>query len=62
MTLPARNELADLSNIRGTTLHEPYLEFSGVLEGCNETALVKLLTQLFGERLMTANATGCSST
>ena len=43
-------------------LHEPYLEFSGACEGCNETALVMLLPQLFGERLMTANATGCSST
>ena len=60
MTLPARNELADrrTSAARCCTT---YLEFSGVLEGFNETALVKLLTQLFGERLMIANVTGCSS-
>ena len=50
MTLPAQNELTDRSNIRGTILHEPYLEFSGACEVFDETALVKLLTQLFGER------------
>lgn len=61
MKLPARNELADRGNVRGTMLHQPYLEFSGACEGCNETALVKLITQLFGERLVIANATGCSS-
>jgi hypothetical protein len=37
------------------------MEFSGACEGCGETPYVKLLTQLFGERLIIANATGCSS-
>lgn len=39
----------------------PLLEFSGACAGCGETAYIKLLTQLFGERMMIANATGCSS-
>ena len=61
MTLPAKNHLAERTNIKNTMIHQPYLEFSGACEGCNETALVKLITQLFGERAVIANATGCSS-
>jgi len=61
MTVPAKNELAERTNIKDTMIHQPYLEFSGACEGCNETALVKLITQLFGERTIIANATGCSS-
>ena len=37
------------------------MEFSGACEGCGETPYIKLLTQLFGDRMMIANATGCSS-
>lgn len=47
--------------IKGSQLHKPGLEFSGACAGCGETPYVKLLTQLFGERLIIANATGCSS-
>lgn len=47
--------------VRGSQLHKPGLEFSGACAGCGETPYVKLLTQLFGERLIIANATGCSS-
>jgi pyruvate-ferredoxin/flavodoxin oxidoreductase len=46
---------------RGSQLLEPLFEFSGACAGCGETPYVKLLTQLFGDRMMIANATGCSS-
>ncbi len=42
-------------------LLEPLFEFSGACAGCGETPYIKLLTQLFGDRLLIANATGCSS-
>lgn len=47
--------------VRGAQFHRPLMEFSGACGGCGETPYVKLLTQLFGERLLIANATGCSS-
>jgi len=47
--------------IRGSQLCQPLLQFSGACAGCGETPYVKLLTQLLGERLVIANATGCSS-
>lgn len=47
--------------VNGSQMHQPLLEFSGACAGCGETPYVKLLTQLFGERLLMANATGCSS-
>lgn len=47
--------------VRGSQLQRPLLEFSGACAGCGETPYVKLLTQLFGERMVIANATGCSS-
>ena len=51
----------DFSSIRGTQFLEPLFEFSGACAGCGETPYVKLLSQLFGPRLLIANATGCSS-
>ncbi|MBN1649045.1 MAG: pyruvate:ferredoxin (flavodoxin) oxidoreductase [Spirochaetales bacterium] len=50
-----------ISQIKGTQFKKPLLEFSGACQGCGETPYVKLLTQLFGERMLIANATGCSS-
>jgi pyruvate-ferredoxin/flavodoxin oxidoreductase len=47
--------------IRHQQLQQPLFEFSGACSGCGETPYVKLLTQLFGDRLVVANATGCSS-
>ena len=47
--------------VRGAQLQQPLLQFSGACGGCGETPYVKLLTQLFGERMVVANATGCSS-
>ena len=49
------------ATVRGSQLHRPLLQFSGACAGCGETPYVKLLTQLFGERMVIANATGCSS-
>ena len=48
-------------NVMGTQFFEPLFEYSGACNGCGETPYVKLLTQLFGDRAMIANATGCSS-
>jgi pyruvate-ferredoxin/flavodoxin oxidoreductase len=49
------------SQVKDVQLLEPLLEFSGACAGCGETPYIKLLTQLFGDRLLVANATGCSS-
>ena len=51
----------DFGTVRGTQFLEPLFEFSGACVGCGETPYLKLLSQLFGDRLMIANATGCSS-
>jgi pyruvate-ferredoxin/flavodoxin oxidoreductase len=48
-------------DVKGSQLLEPLFEFSGACSGCGETPYIKLLTQLFGDRLLIANATGCSS-
>ncbi|MCA8995445.1 MAG: pyruvate:ferredoxin (flavodoxin) oxidoreductase, partial [Planctomycetaceae bacterium] len=48
-------------SVKGSQLLEPLFEFSGACAGCGETPYLKLLTQLFGDRLVVANATGCSS-
>lgn len=47
--------------INGSQMHRPLMQFSGACAGCGQTPYVKLLTQLFGERMLVANATGCSS-
>jgi len=49
------------SQVKDVQLLEPLMEFSGACAGCGETPYIKLLTQLFGDRLLIANATGCSS-
>jgi pyruvate-ferredoxin/flavodoxin oxidoreductase len=50
-----------VSQIKGSQFKQALFEFSGACAGCGETAYVKLVTQLFGERMIIANATGCSS-
>jgi pyruvate-ferredoxin/flavodoxin oxidoreductase len=61
-TLPATDRSrVDFGTVRGTQFLEPLFEFSGACTGCGETPYLKLLSQLFGDRLMVANATGCSS-
>ncbi|MBC1485453.1 pyruvate:ferredoxin (flavodoxin) oxidoreductase [Listeria seeligeri] len=49
------------NTVPGSQFEQPLLEFSGACAGCGETPYVKLLTQMFGDRMMIANATGCSS-
>jgi pyruvate-ferredoxin/flavodoxin oxidoreductase len=51
----------NFANVRGVQFLEPLFEFPGACAGCGETPYIKLLTQLFGDRLQIANATGCSS-
>ncbi|MCQ2552811.1 MAG: pyruvate:ferredoxin (flavodoxin) oxidoreductase [Clostridia bacterium] len=48
-------------NVKGSQFRNPYFEFSGACAGCGETPYIKVITQLFGDRMMIANATGCSS-
>ena len=61
-TLPASDRSrVDFGTVRGTQFLEPLFEFSGACAGCGETPYIKLLSQLFGDRMMVANATGCSS-
>ncbi|MCC6815289.1 MAG: pyruvate:ferredoxin (flavodoxin) oxidoreductase [Saprospiraceae bacterium] len=54
-------ERLNLQSVKGTQLLEPLFEFSGACAGCGETPYIKLLSQLFGDRMLVANATGCSS-
>ncbi len=56
-----KDDLMDRMSLIGSQFQQPLLEFSGACAGCGETPYVKLLTQLFGERMVVANATGCSS-
>jgi pyruvate-ferredoxin/flavodoxin oxidoreductase len=56
-----KDDLVDKTNAKNSQFAKPLFEFSGACAGCGETPYVKLLTQLFGERMQIANATGCSS-
>ena len=51
----------DPATVKGSQLLRPLFEFSGACAGCGETPYIKLVTQMFGDRMMVANATGCSS-
>ncbi|ADK14002.1 Pyruvate-flavodoxin oxidoreductase [Clostridium ljungdahlii DSM 13528] len=55
------NPMKDKYSVKASQFEQPLLEFSGACAGCGETPYVKLVTQLFGDRMMIANATGCSS-
>ena len=62
--LPEKKEVAEKfkeSTVKGSQFKQPLLEFSGACAGCGETPYAKLATQLFGDRMYIANATGCSS-
>ncbi len=58
---PAVNEKFKETTVKGSQFKQPLLEFSGACAGCGETPYAKLTTQLFGDRMFIANATGCSS-
>ena len=61
-TLPVNDRArVDFSSIRGAQFLQPLFEFSGACAGCGETPYIKLVSQLFGDRSIVANATGCSS-
>ncbi len=60
-SVTAKTDRMDPFSIKGSQFQEPLLEFSGACAGCGETAYAKLITQLFGDRMFIANATGCSS-
>ena len=59
MTVP--DNLVNRNTVKGSQFYQTLLEFSGACAGCGETPYAKLLTQLFGERMVIGNATGCSS-
>ncbi|MDM8518378.1 4Fe-4S double cluster binding domain-containing protein, partial [Desulfobacterales bacterium HSG16] len=59
--LPVRDDILKRNSVKGSQLQQPLIEFSGACAGCGETPYTKLLTQLFGERMVIGNATGCSS-
>ncbi|BDV01548.1 pyruvate synthase [Thermodesulfomicrobium sp. WS] len=60
-TISWKDRLVRRDTVKGSQFQKPLLEFSGACAGCGETPYVKVLTQLFGERMIIANATGCSS-
>ena len=63
-TLPEKPEVIEKfkqTTVKGSQFKQPLLEFSGACAGCGETPYAKLVTQLFGDRMYIANATGCSS-
>ncbi|HHH85101.1 MAG TPA: pyruvate:ferredoxin (flavodoxin) oxidoreductase, partial [Firmicutes bacterium] len=61
LSVPVKDTVLPKDNVIGSQYQKPLFEFSGACAGCGETPYVKLVTQLFGDRMMIANATGCSS-
>ncbi|MFA5103002.1 MAG: pyruvate:ferredoxin (flavodoxin) oxidoreductase [Candidatus Thermoplasmatota archaeon] len=59
--IPVRSGGFDKFTVKGSQFQQPHLEFSGACSGCGETPYLKTITQLFGDRMIIANATGCSS-
>ena len=56
-----KGDVMNVNTVKGSQFRQPLMEFSGACAGCGETPYIKLVTQLFGTRMMIANATGCSS-
>ena len=61
LTLSEKEHSFALNTVKGSQFNTPLLEFSGACAGCGETPYIKAITQLFGERMVIANATGCTS-
>ena len=59
-TLPEKNDRIDKFTLKGSQLRQPLVEFNGACAGCGETPYIKLLTQLYGDKMYLANATGCT--
>jgi pyruvate-ferredoxin/flavodoxin oxidoreductase len=60
-TIKIKDGLMSKASVKGSQFCQPLLEFSGACAGCGETPYIKTITQLFGDRMLVANATGCSS-
>jgi pyruvate-ferredoxin/flavodoxin oxidoreductase len=60
-TISEKKDLMNVETLKGSQFVKPLFEFSGACAGCGETPYAKLVTQLFGDRMLIANATGCSS-
>jgi pyruvate-ferredoxin/flavodoxin oxidoreductase len=60
-TITMSSGVFDKYSVKGSQFQQPLLEFSGACAGCGETPYLKLVTQMFGDRMIVANATGCSS-
>jgi len=60
-TVSWKEGLMKRDSVKGSQFYQPLMEFSGACSGCGETPYVRVLTQMFGERMIIANATGCSS-
>mgnify|MGYP005841622891 CR=1 FL=1 len=61
LKLSHKENPANPETVKGSQFEQPLFEFSGACAGCGETPYIKLITQLFGDRMMVANATGCTS-
>jgi len=61
LTVPVRDNLMRKDTVKGSQFCQPLFEFSGACPGCGETPYIKVITQLFGDRMIIGNATGCSS-
>ena len=61
LSLSPKKNVMDRKTLKGSQFIQPLLEYNGACPGCGETPYVRLITQLFGDRMMIANATGCSS-
>jgi pyruvate-ferredoxin/flavodoxin oxidoreductase len=59
--LPILDDVMPATSVKGSQFRQPLFEFSGACPGCGETPYIKVITQLFGDRMLIANATGCSS-
>jgi len=61
LTIPIKDNLMSKTTVKGSQFSQPLFEFSGACPGCGETPYIKVITQLFGDRMIIGNATGCSS-
>ena len=61
MSVSIKDDRMNKKTVKGSQYAKPYIEFSGACAGCGETPYIKVITQLYGDRMMIANATGCSS-
>ncbi len=61
LDIPRPGDVMPVTSVKGSQFRQPLFEFSGACPGCGETPYIKVITQLYGDRMLIANATGCSS-